>query len=86
MSKMYVAYHNTLKMFVGVSKFEHNSVICAFMNVPNCAGIIRNLIYKFICRIRDSINPIIAALANKGFDNNSCLWTKWKELVFVHQV
>ena len=84
MSKLYVAYHNTLKMFVGVSKFEHNSILCAFMNIPKCAGIIRNLIYRFICRLTESDNPIIVALANTGFDSSSCLWTKWKELLFVN--
>ena len=84
MSKLYVAYHNTLKMFVGVSKFEHNSILCAFMNIPKCAGIIRNLIYRFICRLTESDNPIIVALANTGFGSSSCLWTKWKELLFVN--
>ena len=84
MSKLYVAYHNTLKMFLGVSKYERNSPICAFLNIPNCAGIIRNLIYKFRCRIEGSDNSIIVALVKSGHRNSSCLWTKWKELLYVH--
>ena len=45
MNKLYVAYHNILKMFVGGSKFERNSILGAYMKIPNCAGVIRNLIY-----------------------------------------
>ena len=85
MYKLYVAYHNTLKMFVGVSKFESNSTLCAYMNIPNCAGIIRNLIYKFRCRLESSSNNIIAALVNSWYKNTSCLWTKWHELLHVPQ-
>ena len=84
MSKLYVAYHNTLKMFVGVSKFERNSTLCAYMNIPNCAGIIRNFINKFVYRINNSDNPIIVALVNPGFDNSSCLKMKWKDLCYVN--
>ena len=83
MSKLYVAYHNILKMFVGVSKFERNSILCAYMNIPNCAGIIRNLIYRFKCRLEKSSNNIIIALVNSCFRNTSCLWAKWHELLYV---
>ena len=83
MNKLYVAYHYILKMFVGVSKFERNSILCAYMNIPNCAGIIRNLIYKFKCRLENSSNSIIVALVNSCYRNTSCLWTKWHELLYV---
>ena len=85
MSKLYVAYHNTLKMFVGVSKYESNSTLCAYMNIPNCAGIIRHLIYKFRCRLENSSNTIIAALVNSCYRHTSCLWSKWHELLHVPQ-
>ena len=84
MSKLYVAYHNTLKMFVEVFKLERNSILCAYMNIPDCAGIIRNFINKFVHRIKDSNNPIIVALVNAGFDNSSCMWMKWRELTYVN--
>ena len=83
MNKLYVAYHNILKMFVGVSKFERNSILCAYMNIPNCAGIIRNLIYKFKCRLEKSSNSIIVALVSSCYRYTSCLWTKWHELLYV---
>ena len=85
MNKLYVAYHNTLKMFVGVSRYERNSILCAYMNIPNCAGIIRNLIYRFRCRLEKSDNIIIAALVKSSYKNTSCLWTKWHELLHVQQ-
>ena len=33
MNKLYTAYHNVLKMFIGVSKCEHTRPICATLNV-----------------------------------------------------
>ena len=62
LSKLYVAYHNILKLLIGVSKYERNSPIYAYLNVPNCAAVLRNLIYRFICRLEKSENNILQAL------------------------
>ena len=45
MNKLYTAYHNVLKMFIGVSKCEHTRPICATLNVKHCPALIRNLNY-----------------------------------------
>ena len=52
--KLYRAYHNTLKMFLGLSKREHTSPICTFLNVRTCAAVIRNFIFRFMVRARKS--------------------------------
>ena len=36
MNKLYTAYHNVLKMFIGVSKCEHTRPICATLNAKYC--------------------------------------------------
>ena len=47
LSKLFVAYHNILKLLIGVSTRERNSPICVYLNVPACSAVIRNLIYRF---------------------------------------
>ena len=51
MNKLYTAYHNVLKISIGVSKCEHTRPICATLNVKYCPALIRNFIYKFISRV-----------------------------------
>ena len=83
LSKLYVAYHNILKLLIGVSKYERNSPICAYLNVPTCAAVIRNLIYRFKCRVEQSENNILKALISSHC-YISCLRNKWRELIYVH--
>ena len=52
MNKLYTAYHNVLKMFIGVSKCEHTRPICATLNVKYCPALIRNFINKFMYRLQ----------------------------------
>ena len=82
LSKLYVAYHNILKLLIGVSKYERNSPICVSLNMPTCAAVIRNLIYRFKCRVEKSENNIIRALISGR--HSSCLRSKWRELTHVH--
>ena len=53
-NKLYTAYHNILKIFIGVSKTEHTSPICVNLNVKNCPAVTRNLVFKFISRLHYS--------------------------------
>ena len=82
LSKLYVAYHSILKLLIGVSKYERNSPIFVHLNVPTCAAVIRNLIYKFKCRVDQSNNPILQFLTSRKW-GSSCLRSKWRELIYV---
>ena len=82
LSKLYVAYHSILKLLIGISKYERNSPIFVHLNVPTCAAVIRNLIYKFKCRVDQSKNPILQSLTSSQW-GNSCLRRKWRELLYV---
>ena len=61
-NKLYRAYHNVFKMFLGVSKFESTSTLCVLFNVPCCAAVIRNLLYRFITRRNKNNNVFIDAI------------------------
>ena len=60
--KLQITYHNTLKMNIGLSKFESTSAACAITNTQCCQSVIRNLVYKFVCRLDKSKNTIVKAL------------------------
>ena len=82
LSKLFVAYHSILKLLIGVSRRERNSPICVNLNVPTCAIVIRNLIYKFQCRVEKSVNNILQALMSSLW-YSSTLRSKWRELTHV---
>ena len=50
-NKLYTSYHNILKMFLGLSKFESTSMLCTYVNVQCCHSVIRSLVYR-VSRIR----------------------------------
>ncbi len=59
-NKLYIAYHNIFKLFLGLSKYESTSVWCALMDVScGCAAVICKLIFCFICRLNMSENILI---------------------------
>ena len=59
--KLQITYHNILKMNIGLSKFESTSATCAITNTQCCQSVIRNRVYKFVCRLDKSKNTIVKA-------------------------
>ena len=53
-----------MKLFIGLPKWEHNRPICVEHDIPHGPALMRNYIYKFICRLDESPNIIINALNN----------------------
>ena len=49
LNDFYIAYHNVMKLFIGLPKREHNRPICVYNEIPYGPAQIRNYIYKFIC-------------------------------------
>ena len=82
-NKLYTAYHNILKSFIGVSKREYTSPICVNLNVKNCPAVIRNLVYKFMNRLHTSHNVIIKAICNSSCFYESQIWRHWRSLLYI---
>ena len=61
-NRLYVSYHNLLKMFLGLPKYESTRLICMGLDVQCCQAVIRKLIYKFMSRLEASKNGIIVAV------------------------
>ena len=82
--KLYTAYHNSLKILIGVSTREENSPICADLNVKSCPALIRNLISKFMTRLNASENDIITAICRSSCYYTSPMWKHWRQLLYVN--
>ena len=57
-----VATDQVLKRNIGLSKYESTSATCAYTNTQCCQSTIRNLIFKFVCRLNKSDNALIKAV------------------------
>ena len=64
--KLQITYHNILKMNIGLSKYESTSATCAISNTQCCQSVIRNLVYKFVCRLDKYNNTIVKALLSSS--------------------
>ena len=79
----YIAYHNIMKLFIGHPKWEHNRPICVHHNIPYGPALIRNYIYRFICRLNESQNVLIGAINNSHSKYSSPLRKRWKSLLYT---
>ena len=52
--KLQITYRNILKVNIGLSKYESTSATSAITNTQCCQSVIRNLVYKFVCRLDKS--------------------------------
>ena len=85
-NKLFIAYHNTLKLFVGVNKREHTRPICVALNVKFCPALIRNLVFKFMTRLTLSKNTLLKALYDSNCFYKSIMWRHWRSLLYTNGV
>ena len=85
-NKLYTAYHNMLKLIVGVSKREHTRPICVSLKVVYCPALIRKLIYKFIGRLTNSDNDFISAICGMSVFYRSNIWKHWRSLLYANGI
>ena len=83
LSNFYVAYHNVMKLMIGLPKSDHNRPLCVRYNVPHGPALIRNFIYKFICRTNESQNMVLCAINRSDCQYESPLRKKWKSLLYT---
>ena len=86
MNKLFIAYHNTLKLFIGVNKREHTRPICVSLNVKYCPALIRNLVYRFMKRLIMSENLLIKALCQNSCFYRSIMWKHWRSILYTNGI
>lgn len=84
MSKLNIAYHSICKRFVGFSKYESSSMICTVFDIQSCQAIIRNLVYKFMCRVSKSSNSILCCLLSSSLLYSSRIRCSWMSSLYVN--
>lgn len=82
-NKLYIAYHNICKQFLQLSKFESTSLVCTVFNVQCCKAVIRNLTFRFMCRIENSTNPIMKSIVHSSICYSSKMRKKWINSLYV---
>ena len=82
--KIYIAYHNSLKLLLGVPKRLETSPLCANLNIKSCPAVIRNLIFKFMTRLKTLDNDIIYAICSSSCFYKSPMWKHWRKLLYVN--
>ena len=85
-NKLCIAYHNTLKLFIGVNKREHTRPICVSLNVKYCPALIRNLVFRFMNRLLLSNNMLIKVLCESSCFYRSTMWKHWRSLLYTNGV
>ena len=86
LNKLCISYHNILKLFLGISKFESTSLVCAVFNVPSFWAVLRKMCFKFnqrLCALLD--NQIIASFEHSDLKYKSRIRIHWVRLLYVRQ-
>ena len=66
MKRLLITYHNVFKMSISMSKYESTSVLCTVYNVLRCQAVIRNLVYRFMCRLQASNNSLVMSIQSSS--------------------
>ena len=81
MHKLKVAYNDALRLLMRVPRWNSASQLFVNLGVPTCHALLRNLMYKFMCRLDKSVNTIIVFLTNPAMSSNrfsSMIWRHWR--------
>ena len=83
-TKLQITFHNILKRNIGLYKYDSTSATCAFTNTQCCQSTIRNIVFKFMCRLNKSDNEYIQALLASSVVYSSRIHSHWRRLLYVH--
>ena len=84
MKRFVVSYHNILKRFIGLSKYESTSATCTYFRVFSCESVMRNLMYKFIARVEASENVIMRAILESDLYFCSVIRRSWLRRLYTN--
>ena len=83
MAKFQTSYHNVLKLFLGLSKFESTSQTCAAASVPSCGCIIRRMYFKFWSRLMKCQNCFVSSVFGSSLVYKSRIHRHWRKSLYV---
>lgn len=83
--KLQVAYNDGLRILLKKPRWSSASELFCKVGVNTIHALLRNLMYKFICRLNGSCNFIIMLLSNPGLSTvryQSPMWKHWYHCLF----
>ena len=84
MKRLLTTYHNVFKMSISMSKYESTSLLCTVFNVLCCQAVIRNLVYRFMCRLQASNNSLVMSIQSSSLVYTSRIRKHWRRLLYVN--
>ena len=88
LQKLTVAYNDCMRLLLKAPRCCSASQMFVDINVPTCPAVLRNLIYRFMCRLTVSRNSIILALSDPAKSSarlTSKLWSHWRSSLYVNR-
>ena len=86
MRKLTVAYNDCMRLLLKAPRSSSASHMFVSVGVPTCSAVLRNVMYRFICRASESVNNIIAVLTNHERSTikfSSKLWSHWRTCLYT---
>ena len=85
LQKLKVAYNDALRLLVRVPRWHSASQLFVNLGVPTFQALLRNLMYKFMCRLDKSDNSLIVSLTNPVYSSNrfsSLIRRHWRSCLY----
>ena len=86
LKKLQVAYNDAFRILLKLPRWTSASSLFVTSNVPTFHAVLRNFMYKLMCRLLESKNKLIIALTDtKQSDTrySSGLWKHWNRCLYV---
>ena len=80
--RLTVAYNDGMRLLLRAPRSCSASQMFVKVGVPTCPALLRNLMYKFMCRVAVSDNDIISVICNPRRSSvryTSRLWCHWRK-------
>ncbi|XP_024116673.2 uncharacterized protein LOC112138347 [Oryzias melastigma] len=86
MRKLQVAYNDALRVVLRKPRWTSASELFVFNRINTLHALLRNLIFKFICRLDSTKNTLIMSIHNIRFSAirfSSSIWKHWRSCLFI---
>lgn len=76
--RLQVAYNDALRILLRRPRWTSASELCVSHGVNTLSALLRNIMYRFICRLNDSKNHNVVAMINISYSDTRCTSQFWK--------
>ena len=81
--KLHVAYNNAYMMLYKLPTYCSASLMFAVNNLLSCQAVIRNLTFRFMCRLSASTNDLVSTLLASEVIWRSRIWRFWYGMLIL---